>query len=340
MKTSGSLFPGLCRSLAFALCAGLLAAPSPVLAESGGGPGEASSASGASSSAPRIGFDGLQLGAFIDGAWVPFTDGAWVDGDVASEEDQQEDGRFDAHRIRGGESCRVYGFSGLESDSATLEVNEPESFIPTLSARTGSGASWKEGDARLFVTGDFDAMPRKTQVLPPDNATYKKIVAEYLAGRSLAGAKPNIVQILRVDLDGDGTDEMLITAQNVVPTRGDGFDFAPDKPFLDKLQSPTGVPLMRAGQYSVVLLRRVVGGQAKNIALAEFISKKTVPMDDADPFNDSAQVHKVVAVADLNGDGKMEVILAEAFLRGLFYQVYETSGATPRKVLANCFCGD
>ena len=148
----------------------------------------------------------------------------------------------------------------------------------------------------------------------------------------------DIVQLLRVDLDGDGTDEVLIAAQNEV-SEDERFSFAPDRPLLTPMMSPTGVPLRKAGQYSVVLLRRVVEEQAKNIVLAEFISKKNAPKD-ADPFTDSAWVHKIVAIADLNGDGVMEVITAEAFLRGHWHRVYETKGAPPRTVLESQTAGE
>ena len=315
----------LLGSFALALGAALLAPASLALAESGGGPGATSSASVAASAAPRFGFDGFLLGAFIGGKWV-------------SDEDLLENEDFREHRVRGGETCRVYGFSAPESGVATLEPPGDDPHIRPMTARTSSGASVGTGDARLFVTSDHNAMPRTAQILPTDNAQYKKIVADYLAARGLAVAKPNIVQLLRVDLDGDGKDEVLIAAQNEV-SEDERFSFAPDRPLLTPIMSPTGVPLREAGHYSVLLLRRVVGGQAKNIALAEFIAKKNAQAD-ADPFTDSAWVHKIVAIADLNGDGVMEIVTAEAFLRGHWYRVYETKGASPRKVLENGVLGD
>ena len=284
-------------------------------------PGAASSAS----AAPRFGFDGFLLGAFIGGKWV-------------SDEGLQDNEDFREYRVRGGETCRVYGFSAPESGAATLEPPDDDPHIRSMTARTGSGAVVGEGSARLLVTGGHNAMPRTAQVLPTDNATYKKIVSDYLSTRGLAVAKPNITQLLRVDLDGDGKDEVLIAAQNIV-SEDERFSFAPDRPLLTPMMSPTGVPLRKAGQYSVVLLRRVVGSEAKNIALAEFTSKKNAPAD-ADPFADSAWVHKIAAIADLNGDGVMEVVTAEAFLRGLSYRVYVTKGASPHKVLFGGFAGD
>ena len=326
MNTRRLLSPTLilCGALA------LGATPCPAAAEEpSASAGDASSARSALSGPPRFGFDGFLLGAFIDGKWV-------------SDEDLLDNEDFREHRVQGGETCRVYGFSAPESGVATLEPADDDQrpMRWSMTARTGSGAVVGEGSARLVVTGDHDAMPRTAQILPNDNATYKKIVAEYLAGRGLSGAKPNIVQLLRVDLDGDGKDEVLIAAQNIV-SEDERFSFAPDRPLLTPMMSPTGVPLRKAGQYSVVLLRRVVGGRAKNIALAEFISKKNAPApEDADPFTDSAWVHKIAAVADLNGDGVMEIVTAEVFLRGHWHRVYETKGASPRTVLESQTAGE
>ncbi|MBR5346249.1 MAG: hypothetical protein IK129_01240, partial [Deltaproteobacteria bacterium] len=163
----------------------------------------------------RFGFDGFLLGAFIDGQWV-------------SNEDLQENERYHLHRIWGGEEGRVYRFGGLETDSAVVtadamdhreddpdEKNKGPEFH-TMSVQTGPDQSRGRGDARLTIIGDFDAMPRKAQVLPPDNPIYRKIVAAWLTERGLPGAEPKITQIIRVDLDGNGKDEVLIAAQNIV----------------------------------------------------------------------------------------------------------------------------
>ena len=303
--SSPSFAVALCAAFA---CSALAFAPGGVRAAAGG---------------PTIfGFDGVPLGAFIDGAWREYPDGD------------------DDKLLRGGKVCRVYGFSGLETDSAVI-VPDDEAVKPreeweqppryTLSARTGSGAVVGEGSARLVVVGDHDAMPRTAQVLPPDNARYQKIVSEYLAGRGLAVAGPNIAQLLRVDLDGDGTDEVLITAQNVVPAGDGAYSFAPGRRLLDTLRFGKDVPRARAGQYAVVLLRRVVGGEARTIPLLDdFIAKETPPRAPDNPYADEFQgkihVHRIDAIADLNGDGVMEIIASTASAYALTYAVLEIKG--------------
>ena len=303
-----------------------------------------SAALAGSDTPPRFGFDGVLLGAFIDGKWV-------------TNEDLQEKERYHQHRIWGGHDCKVYRFAGLETDLATVtadamdqhgEESEEKGQGPefhTMNVQTGPDRSLGLGDARLTIIGDFEAMPRKAQVLPPNNATYKKIVADTLASLGLRGVDPKIVQLIRVDLDGDGTDEVLIAAQNIVfPDDGaqaELFSFAPDEPLLRELQNPNGVDRSaRAGQYSLLLLRKVVQGQAQTIPIARFIATKNSP-PGADPFTGTVPwVYKIACIADLNGDGVMEIVTAEAFFNGLWYRVYEVQGPSVRKVLENGLTAD
>ena len=172
-----------------------------------------------------------------------------------------------------------------------------------------------------------DAMPRGVQILPTNNAQYKNIVAQYLAGRGLAGVRPNIVQILRVDLDGNGTDEVLIAAQNLVPTYGAGYNFALHSPLVNMPESSIALGQPQAGQYSLILLRRVVGNGARNIPLHEYIATWNTT---ADAYPCGVELGKIVNVADLNGDGMMEIVLAEASACGHSYRTCETWGTTSR----------
>jgi hypothetical protein len=294
----------------------------------------------------RFGFDGFLLGAFIDGQWV-------------SNEDLQENERYHQHHIWGGEEGRVYRFAGLETDSAVVTADAmdhheddpddknrgPE--FHTMSVQTGPDQSRGRGDARLTIIGDFDAMPRKAEVLPPDNPIYREIVAAWLAERGLSGAQPKITQLIRVDLDGNGKDEVLIATQNIIHPK-DGaqaelFSFEPDTPLLTELKNPNGVgPRARAGEYSILLLRKVMENeQARNIPIAEFIATKDSPGDE-DPLTSAHTpwVHKIAGIADLNGDGVMEILTAEAFFNGLWYRVYEMQGQDVRKILENGVSGD
>ena len=100
-------------------------------------------------------------------------------------------------------------------------------------------------------------------------------------------------------------------------------------------------PQARAGQYSILLLRKVENEQAHNIPIAEFIATKDSPANE-DPLTSASTpwVHKIAGIADLNGDGVMEILTAETFFNGLWYRVYEMQGKDVHKILENGVTGD
>lgn len=122
-----------------------------------------------------------------------------------------------------------------------------------------------------------------------------------------------VENILRVDLDGDGEEEVLISATNY-------------------FQKEQGVPMRSpAGSYSMVLLRRIVAGKVETqLVEGEFYPKAT-------GYN-APNAYKVIAVLDLDGDGKMEVIVASNYYEGEAITIYRCG---PKKIesLLSVACG-
>jgi hypothetical protein len=158
---------------------------------------------------------------------------------------------------------------------------KPDQWLP-YSLALGSNLKW-------------NPLPRIPKTISPTDKIYQKIVADFLKTRRITKTKIKISQAFRVDLEGDGTEEIIIAANYY--KRG-----------MVETQS--------IGDYSFVLLRKIVQGKPQNILIdGEFFTKT----DDYSPPN----MRDISPIADLNGDGKMEIVLDVHYYEGNWGQVYE-----------------
>ena len=108
----------------------------------------------------------------------------------------------------------------------------------------------------IALAAPWNALPRKVQILDATQQVYVDAASDFLKAKAIEKPKIKIENIMRVDLDGDGEEEVLISATNYFE-KDDG---AP-------MRSP-------AGSYSMVLLRRVVAGKVETqLVEGEFYPK-------------------------------------------------------------------
>jgi hypothetical protein len=165
----------------------------------------------------------------------------------------------------------------------------------------------------LDTQAKWDPAPRKAVKIANTNAIYNTIVQNFLRSKGIRSPTISIDQIYRIDLDGDGTEEVLISATRYAKGMMDG---------------------QTIGDYSFTLLRSVREGRPVDHLLeGEFFSKR--PPEDHWPPN----VFAIDAVADLNGDGKMEIMVSSSYYEGGSNLVYEFSGGKPlavKELAAGC----
>jgi hypothetical protein len=135
-----------------------------------------------------------------------------------------------------------------------------------------------------------------------DDGSYAGFARELLASRGMDVPNPDIKQLHRTDLEGDGTNEVLVVAEDVSP----GL-FAEE------------------GDYSIIFMRKVVQGEVQTAVLGESLILE--PDDFLLSFS-------LGTVADLSGDGKMEIVVDSAYYEGLGVEVWEYAdddlGPVPR----------
>ena len=281
-------------------------------------------------------FDGFWLGSVADGKWKSAED---FRADMAAPERQgwvwaQWEAEYPFPYPRGGERYAIYlstGYhcaaqgEGLHGDHRG-EFGDELDKIEMHAGDEGKDAALKK-TAYLGLSGiNFDedgeqdknrTFPREAAALSAKNAAYEKIMKEYLARNGLSDTIVNIMQLFRVDLEGDGVDEAVIYAQNVVDPQK-YFEFLKqDKPMEEiKREIKTSA---EPGMYSVLLLRKIVNGKVREIPLVSFIAQKgTAPGDGSIPT-----VQRVYRFADLNGDGTLEIIFGSAHGEGFDYNAIE-----------------
>lgn len=153
-------------------------------------------------------------------------------------------------------------------------------------------------DYPIAVSADWDVVPHGVEVLPNDNATYKSAASELLAGQGVVDPDPPLVQVIRTDLEGDGTDEIIVVAERRA---------------TEALNPAT------PGDYSIAFMRKVVDGEVQSVILGKYVVEP--PLDDH--WIVALEIFRIGAVADLNGDGRMEVVVNGAYYEGAWTTIYD-----------------
>jgi hypothetical protein len=228
---------------------------------------------------------GLVLGGSVDGRWA-------------------DDARV-ARLLRGGERYRLYTltkhlgsavgtkpehFNGEGFDEAHLVKLKPE-----------------PGEDCIAILGGRDALPRAPKAERTDQRVYQEAVRSILKRHGLSPARVDLTQVLRVDLEGDGVDEVLISANN---QRENRLSFMPSK-----------------GDYCLVLLRKVVRGKVRTVVLDQEYFLK-----GGEEEHSAAMLRSVPAVLDVNGDGVMEVFVQWDYYEGTGKDVYAVNGSRVKRV--------
>jgi hypothetical protein len=227
---------------------------------------------------------GFLLGGSRNGQWLdPATTAASLNGE-------------EAYAIYEGTSLLGYSVGSLPSQvppfcpamqEVSLHLDDPLSSVVALGT-------------------DWNALPRIPEEISTDNAIYRQVIGEFLVNNGIPQAdNVRIDRVLKVDLEGDGVYEVLISASHF--DDGSGHD-------------------VMTGDYSVVLLRKVSGNSVLTIPLAADTYTRSAPSSQPDRY-------LLTAVLDLNGDHKMEIVLGITGWEKAGALAYEVDGTAAREVL-------
>lgn len=232
----------------------------------------------------------LPVGGLIGGS----LDGKWIDASTAAKRVKKRD-VFNWYLLNG------TSISGIPIKE--VEVAEPcEDFYSATFDTASMGLDYgdrPEGIA-LGAALNWDPTPRDPVALSDSaaKATYSKVVLGILRKNGLTKTVPKNIRAWRIDLDGDGVEEVILQSQ----TWGESIQ-----------------PSAKAGNYSIIVLRKIVAGKVVDQIIASDYVKKNVEFG-------APSRYRLSSIADLNGDGKMEFIIFGEYYEGGGSQAYEMKG--------------
>lgn len=192
--------------------------------------------------------------------------------------------------------------------TGTAHVRQPVNFGPPgycnyLSAE--QSVMGGEPPSFALPQGQSAAL-RPIEDIAVDTPLYTDAVAEWLTLQAIPTPTVNITRILRVDIEGDGVDEVLISASHYLEETGH---------------------MVVEGDYSLVLMRKVVGGEVYTTPIVQDIYYGNTPVLEF------PRTYSLADVFDLNGDGMLEVIIAGNWWESSGYYVHEIHGINSAQVL-------
>jgi len=231
---------------------------------------------------------GYVLGAPVNGTW--------------------QNGQHVAGRIRAGRQYRVFGPGGLLGVSAgarpqALEEACTETFAVELSPAREGG--------EVAVDGTWNVTPRRvTRLSAAAAAGYNGAVRQLLAQHGIRVPVVHVTGAMRVDLDGDGTEEVIVSA-----FRSTG----------------NGSFTVGAGDYSIVFVRKLVGGVVRTIMLEQEYHPRATGETTTNEYT-------IAGAWDLDGDGKLEIVVRASYYEGAWTTLYRIRGTVAQN-LVSAGCG-
>jgi len=231
---------------------------------------------------------GYLLGARVNGSW--------------------RDGQSVAPQVRAGRRYRVFGpaaelgaSTGARAES--LDVPCPETFGVRLSPERRAG--------EIAVDGAWNVVPRRVARLSQAAADgYRDAVRQILVRHGIRTPVPRVTGAVRVDLDGDGTEEVIVSAHRKT---GDG-SFT-----------------VGSGDYSVLFVRKLANGAVRTMMLEEEYHPRARSETTPNEFT-------IVGAYDLDGDGASEVVTRSRYYEGGSTTIHRIRSLAAQK-LVSAGCG-
>ncbi len=205
-----------------------------------------------------------------------------------------------------GASYDVYAFDRFVG-AAKIQVSEDMFVLPPFCGADYASSNLAEDIPNLFAFAQgWQVKYRPFVEMAADNPVYRQAVADWLASQGIADPQVQITRILRTDIEGDGTNEVFISAT--------------------RFKNPD-MPVTEMGDYSIVLMRKVKGGEALTVPLVADIYR-SMQSEATYPYS-----YQIAGFFDFNQDANMEVVLNVNRWEGRGIVIYEAKGFNTTQVV-------
>jgi len=192
----------------------------------------------------------------------------------------------------------TYSLHSMTQEAKYFLWGETPEFYPTCNSYTiGTEAVLDEGGFVGVVDG-WAITKRNADELPADGELYQQVLLDWLKAEGVDDPQLGTVHIFRVDLEGDGSDEIFISATH-----------------LDESQHTT-----KAGDYSVILMRKVAGNDVITTRIIGDV------YDSPELEITYPRTYSLANFIDLNQDGVLEVVVSFLKWEGFGASVFQVDG--------------
>jgi hypothetical protein len=240
--------------------------------------------------APIIPVVELRIGGLLGGS----RGGGWLEAGRAAESIMNGAMDLDVYALNGKEKIPFYAARRAPIEDVCEDFYRIE--MKDEASRRGIG---------IGVNAKWNAMPRIPRRLAVGSSAYKTAVSSMLKKQGIKRTVAKITQILLIDLEGDGVDEVLITATNITSQFGVGW---------------------KAGEYSFAMLRKVTKVGVKDYLLDGNFFK------NSEESGGAPNRYEITGIVDLNGDGKMEIVLYSEYYEGSASGAFEMRNGKPELI--------
>ena len=192
----------------------------------------------------------------------------------------------------------TYSLHSMTQEAKYFLWGETPEFSPTCQIYTIGTEAVLDESGFVGVVDGWPITKRAVTELSADGELYQRVVLDWLLTQGVNSPEIGTLQIFRADLEGDGSDEIFISATH-----------------LDDSQHTT-----KAGDYSIVLMRKVTGNDViTTLVVGDVYASKELEIT-------YPRTYSLANFIDLNQDGVLEVVVSFLKWEGFGASVFQVDG--------------